>query len=57
MRLRANHLGVDPGVNSAEPCGDGYATIGFVDGHAKVLKASAAIVANPGADDVRWTKN
>jgi prepilin-type N-terminal cleavage/methylation domain-containing protein/prepilin-type processing-associated H-X9-DG protein len=57
MRLRANHLGVDPGVNSAAPCGDGYATIGFADGHAKVLKASAAIIANPGTSDVRWTKN
>jgi prepilin-type N-terminal cleavage/methylation domain-containing protein len=55
-RFRANHLGSDPGVNAAAPNGDGYGTICFADSHAKVLKASAAIIANPGSNDVRWTK-
>jgi hypothetical protein len=53
-RVRANHLGSDPGTNG--PAGDGFGAIGFADGHAKMMQYSAVAVANAGLgpDDVRW---
>jgi prepilin-type N-terminal cleavage/methylation domain-containing protein len=55
-RIRANHLGDDPGATTVS--GNGYGCFGFADGHAKVLMFSAVAVPNASlsASSPRFTK-